>query len=55
MQPIRGAIGVDLLVMSSAEKRRGGSKATTSPRPQQVKTNNPKAVRGGTNPRPQTR
>lgn len=50
-----GTPGVDLVRMSTADKRRGGSKATTPANPQQPKTNNPKSNRGSVKPRPQTR
>jgi len=50
-----GVPGVDLLRVTSADKRRGGSKATTPKTVQQPKTNNPKSTRGSAQPRPQTR
>lgn len=50
-----GVPGVDLMRMTPADKRRGGSKATTPRRPQQTSTNNPKSTRGSVQPRPQTR
>lgn len=50
-----GVPGVDLLRVTSADKRRGGSKSTTPTKPQTTKTNNPKSTRGSAQPRPQTR